>query len=151
MIPPVVKEVMVPVSAADAFQRFTDEIHLWWPMRTHSIGRDDCRHVVLESGVGGKLYEVSGMGDKGPEVWGTVTRWDPPHSLSLSWHPGRTSSTAQEVEVEFEEVNGGTRVRLVHRGWEALGERAVAARADYEGGWLTVLTRYAAAFEAAPA
>ena len=48
MIPPVVKEVVVPVSLVDAFRRFTDEIHLWWPMHTHSVGRDDCRHVVLE-------------------------------------------------------------------------------------------------------
>jgi len=148
MIPPVVREVVVPVSAAEAFRRFTDEIHLWWPMRTHSVGQAECRNVVFEAGVGGKLYEMSG---KGPEVWGTVTRWDPPHRLSLTWHPGREASTAQEVEVAFDEVDGGTRVRLVHRGWEALGERAATARADYEGGWVTVLERYAAVFEVTPA
>jgi uncharacterized protein YndB with AHSA1/START domain len=144
------------VNPVDAFRRFTDEIHLWWPMRTHSVRGAECRHVVLEAGVGGKLYEISGKGGGGemgerPEVWGTVARWDPPHSLSLTWHPGRAASTAQEVEVAFQEVEGGTRVRLVHRGWEALGASAVAARADYEGGWVPVLARYAAAFEPAPA
>ena len=55
------------------------------------------------------------------------------------------------LAVVFDEVDGETRVRLVHRGWEALGERAARARADYEGGWVTVLEKYAAAFEAAPA
>jgi uncharacterized protein YndB with AHSA1/START domain len=144
MIPPVVREVVVPVSAADAFRRFTDEIHLWWPMRTHSVGGGECQRVVFEAGVGGKLYEISGIGGKGPEVWGTVTRWDPPHSLSLTWHPGRDVSTAQEVVVTFDEVHAGTRVRLVHRGWEALGEHAAQARAGYEGGWVTVLEQYAA-------
>jgi len=32
-------------------------------------------------------------------------------------------------------------VRLVHRGWEALGARAETARESYEGGWDTVFVR----------
>jgi hypothetical protein len=32
-------------------------------------------------------------------------------------------------------------VRLVHRGWESLGEAAQEKRADYDRGWEPILTR----------
>jgi uncharacterized protein YndB with AHSA1/START domain len=66
----------------------------------------------------------------------------------MTWHPGRPSDTAQEVEVRFTAVSGGTRVDLEHRNWQAWGEGAAEAREGYvgEGGWGTVLgERYAAA------
>jgi hypothetical protein len=35
-------------------------------------------------------------------------------------------------------------VRLEHRGWERLGDRASVARSGYETGWPVVLGRFAA-------
>ena len=47
---------------------------------------------------------------------------------------------ATEVDVRFVPVAAGTRVALVHRGFEAYGdERGPAARDSYAGGWPGVL------------
>jgi uncharacterized protein YndB with AHSA1/START domain len=96
--------------------------------------------------VGGRIYEHAG--DRVCE-WGRVVAWQPPHRVVLSWHPGREPSTAQEVEVTFETDPGGTRVRLVHRGWEALGRAAMETRKSYESGWVGVLAEFAAALTTA--
>ena len=52
MIPPVVREILVPASAAEAFRRFTAEMSSWWPTDTHSVHLDRCDGVVFEAGVG---------------------------------------------------------------------------------------------------
>ena len=54
---------------------------------------------------------------------------------------GRPADPHTVVELSFAAEGSGTRVRLVHRGWEALGARAETARESYEGGWDTVFVR----------
>jgi uncharacterized protein YndB with AHSA1/START domain len=143
MITPVVREVMVPASPASAFRRFTDQMSVWWPRETDSVYEEARERVVFEPGVGGRIYEAS---QNEEVVWGTVRVWDPPRRVVFSWHPGREASTAQEVEVTFEETASGTRVRLVHRGWEALGENATRVWAQDSKGWVGALDRYSQAF-----
>jgi hypothetical protein len=60
----------------------------------------------------------------------------------LAWHPGRGPQTAQEVEFRFTEQQGASRVELEHRGWASLGEQARDMRANYAGGWDTVLGKF---------
>jgi uncharacterized protein YndB with AHSA1/START domain len=57
----------------------------------------------------------------------------------LEWRPSRTPTTPTEVEVRFAADGDGTRLELEHRGWERLGARAEAARAGYDGGWVSVI------------
>lgn len=143
MIEPVVKEVWVPASVEDAFRRFTEEIATWWPTEKHSVSEGDCRDVRFEGKVGGSLMERAMDGTRHP--WGTVKAWDPPARVAFTWHPGRSPDTAQEVEVTFAQAGDGTRVRLVHSGWEVLGDSAEKVRAGYEQGWTGVLEQYVAA------
>jgi uncharacterized protein YndB with AHSA1/START domain len=130
------------VAPADAFRRFTRELDRWWPRHTHSVAGERCEEVVFEEGVGGRIYERAG--DQTRE-WGRVVEWEPPRRVVFTWHPGREPTTAQEVEVTFETVPTGTRVRLIHSGWETLGRAALETRARYEGGWATVLGDFLAA------
>jgi len=44
-----------------------------------------------------------------------------------------------DVEVTFAADGKGTRVTLVHSGWQKLGEKGAAARAGYGEGWTVVL------------
>jgi hypothetical protein len=44
--------------------------------------------------------------------------------------------------VRFSAEGSGTRVELVHTGWERLGERAGEVRARYDTGWEPVLGSY---------
>jgi uncharacterized protein YndB with AHSA1/START domain len=138
------KSVTVNCSAEDAFRVFTAEIGSWWPFeRIHSVAEADVETVVLEDAEGGRFYERTKTGQE--HLWGTVLVWDPPDRLVCSWHPGRGEETSQQVEITFNRDGNGTRVDLVHTGWERLGDRAAEAMGSYESGWDKVLGQYAVA------
>jgi len=149
MLDPVVKEIRLPVKPDEAFRRFTEEIGSWWPMNTHSVSLEECQGVrfrVVASDARSGAEPVRTLVEEDLEgrehLWGTVRVWDPPHRVALSWHPGRNPEEAQEIEITFEATDGGTTVRLTHRGWEVLGERAEEVRGRYDEGWLAVLERF---------
>jgi hypothetical protein len=141
MLPPIRKTITVRWSQAEAFRRFTAEIGSWWPLRTHSVGEDRAETVVLEGRVGGRIVETIRGGEQC--VWGTVTGWDPPGRVSFTWHPGFPPTRATAIELTFEPVAEGTRLVLVHSGWEALGSQANMARRGYPLGWAYVLRLWA--------
>ena len=88
------KTVLVDFTPEEAFELFTARIASWWPVRTHSYGGDDVKDVVLEPGVGGRLYEVTADGE---QDWGTVLAWEPPTRLLLDWQIGEARGTEVEV------------------------------------------------------
>lgn len=141
ILTPVRKSITVSWRPDAAFRRFTEGIAGWWPLATHSVSESADAACAIEGGIGGRIYETGADGAE--HLWGTVTAWDPPRRLAFTWHPGRPADTGQEVEVTFRPEGDGTRVDLVHSGWERLGEKAAAMRADYDGGWDFVLGRYA--------
>jgi uncharacterized protein YndB with AHSA1/START domain len=135
------KSVVVNRSVEDAFRVYTEQVGSWWPFeKTHSVAEGDVETVILEGREGGRFYERTKSGDK--HVWGTVLAWEPPQRVVYSWHPGRGEDTAQEVEITFTPTGDGTRVDLVHSGWEKLGERMEAAVTEYTAGWDRVLGHY---------
>jgi len=133
---PVRKSVTVKRTPAEAFEIFTERIGTWWPLSQFSLHQAEAATCGIEPRVGGHVYEVAKRGERA--VWGTVLTWDPPRGFSMTWHPGGEPETAQEVELRFAGVPGGTRVDLEHRGWQKLGAEAKEAREEYEGGWATV-------------
>ena len=104
-------------------------------------GRDKTETVVFEGRVGGRVYERQAGGET--SEWGRVLTWDPPNGVVFTWYPGRDPEGGQEVDVRFTAVDDGTRVDLVHRGWETLGDRAQEVRDNYDSGWGPVLAGYA--------
>lgn len=141
VIAPVVKVIEVRCSTEDAFRVFTRELARWWPTEDFSIS-GDVLEVVWEEHEGGGVYEVSADGARAH--WATVLAWEPPRRLVVSWHVN-PERPATEVEVCFEPTADGTRVELVHRGWEALGGEASDSRGSYDTGWDHVLGRFLAA------
>ena len=139
-VEPVRKSVTVPAAPQRAFELFTREIGTWWPLGTHSIGGDKITEVVFEEQVGGRIYERHSDGGEGE--WGRVLAWDPPGRFAMTWYPGHDSSQATELEVSFKADGDGTRVDLVHRGWEILADRAQESRNEYDAGWGKVLSYY---------
>jgi uncharacterized protein YndB with AHSA1/START domain len=137
------KSVTVAAPLDRAFRVFTEEIHTWWPLRTHAVDTERSDMVVLEGYEGGRLFERTPDGDE--HVWGSVSAWDPPNRVGYSWHPGRDEETAQEVEVTFTPVGDGTRVDVQHWGWERLGDRLDETIASYNEGWDLVISKYAEA------
>jgi hypothetical protein len=148
-VPPVVKEVLVPCTCAAAFAVFTGQIHQWWPVASHSLGGADTVGVTMEPRVGGRILERHVDGSE--HLWGSVTAWEVPSRVAFTWHVGRASERAQRVEVTFAPAASGTRVRLVHSGWEALDAEARSKRDQYDKGWELVFVRCFAECAAATA
>jgi uncharacterized protein YndB with AHSA1/START domain len=140
-IEPVRKSVVVPGSIDAAFTRFTAGMGTWWPLRSHSLGQKDAATCIFEEREGGKIYELWRDGRR--IEWGEVLSWNPPHSVTFTWHPGQARDVAQQVELRFTTVGKDTRLDLVHSGWERLGKTARKTRSGYHLGWNYVLRRWA--------
>jgi uncharacterized protein YndB with AHSA1/START domain len=145
--PPVLRSAYVARGLEEAFDVFTRLIGAWWPLPTHGVFGDSFGAVSFEDG---RLVERAVDGRVC--VWGEVLVWEPPQRVVLTWHPGRESDDASEIEVRFVEDSGGTRVELEHRGWESFGEDAMLRRRPYvgPGAWGHVLDHFADGAEERP-
>ena len=139
-IKPVRKHLKVSLSVERAFELFTAGIAKWWPLATHSVGKDQSESCFVEGQVGGRIVEV--LKDGSQSEWGRVLVWEPNQRVVFQWYPGRAPDTAQEVTITFTEIPGGSLVELVHVGWETLGEQALETRDGYDSGWDYVLAKY---------
>lgn len=135
-VEPVHCQVTVPQASREAFDGFTDLIHLWWPVDSHSVSGDGS-HVQFEDDV---LTETT-LDDE-VHVWGEILEWEPDSRLRCTWHPGSNAGAAGELTVEFAESHPGrTEVRLSHSGWENMPD-SQQGRAEYAEGWPQILGRY---------
>ena len=138
------RTVTVDCSVEHAFETFTDRMHEWWPLATHSIEVGEtgsAPETVVFDGPGGRVYERTTRGEE--LEWATVTVFEPPRRFVLAWNPNREDRPRTEIEVTFVDEDGKTRVDLEHRGWDRLGDRAAEAKESYSQGWQTVLADYA--------
>lgn len=138
---PVTKTLVVAVPPERAFELFTARVAEWWPVETHALHAGEVETVVNECREGGRVYERTADGREA--TWSRILAWEPPHRVLYTWEVSREGDT--ELELRFEPVEGGTRVELEHRGWEALGAAAAERRESYRTGWDFVLGRYAEA------
>lgn len=130
-----------------AFDVFTRGIESWWPLETHSIR--GMRHGLrpqelhLELRLGGRFYERT---DGEEHTWGTVLAYDPPDRIVIEWRVN-PANPPTEIAVAFTPEEGGTRVDVVHSGWERFEDPTQATRAEYDGdgGWNAVIARFAEA------
>jgi uncharacterized glyoxalase superfamily protein PhnB len=101
-------EVEVGLDPATAFAVFTEELDYWWlrgPINNWDSAR--VRAMRCEPGLGGRLLEIyDETGDDVLEL-ARITAWEP--GERLGW---RSSVDDVSIEVVFEPVPGGTRVRL---------------------------------------
>jgi uncharacterized protein YndB with AHSA1/START domain len=137
-------EVVVEAAPEDAFAIFTDEIGLWWRRGTpYWNDPERGRSVRIEPGVGGRFVEVHDLETgEGFEV-GRVTAWQPPQRFALTWtQVGWPEGSATDIEVTFEPVAAGTRVRLEQSGFDRIPE-AAAFVGGYDAGWKELLGWFA--------
>jgi uncharacterized protein YndB with AHSA1/START domain len=130
------KTITVEAPRERAWELFTERIGEWWPFRSHSLHGDEVETAIFEGREGGRVYERTADGREAS--WGTVLTYDPPSRFVLEW--AVDPSTPTELAVSFTPDGSGTRVDLVHRGWEAEEKRA-----SYDTGWDVVLGEYASA------
>ena len=131
------KSVLVDADAETAFRVFTEQIQSWWPLEKYGIFGEDAEALAFEEG---QIVERAKDGREA--VWGKVLAWEQPTRLHFTWRPGFDADTPDtELEVTFTPEGDGTRVDLVHSGWDKL-EDGAKSRAGYDGGWDGVLEAY---------
>lgn len=140
--PDLVKTLTVPVAPDRAFAVFVDDLDAWWPLGSFSVGGETSSAAFERDADGRATRLVERLADGTTADWGRVTRWDPPHVVAVTWHPGERADAATLVEVRFSPADAGTDVVLTHSGWDALTDGA-GARGRYEGGWDAVLAPFA--------
>ena len=143
------KEITVEASQTRAFNVFTQEHGVWWPLATHHIGNAAAETAIIEPRAGGRWFERAADGSECD--WGRVLVWDPPGRLVLSWEISadwkHDASVDTQVEVRFVALGPAlTRVELEHRQLERFGVAAEQMRGifDSEGGWNGILKLFAA-------
>ena len=129
------KTVHVSVPVERAFEVFTVGWLDWWPMATHSVGNGE---GSADWRVGGTVSELV---DGKRHEWADILDYDPPHGLTLRWRvsPGKP---ATELRLRFVPDGDGTRVELVHSGWESYPDGGGGESSGYSSGWETVLGHY---------
>jgi uncharacterized protein YndB with AHSA1/START domain len=133
----------VACSAEHAFRVWTSRIGTWWPPGHTVTGQADLA-IVLQGGVGGRIYERTAEGVE--HDWGEVTVWTPPTRLAYLWHLRQDRAEATEVEIRFLAQGAATtRIEIEHRGWERLGSAAQEARDRNGAGWQALLPHFRAA------
>ena len=108
---------VVALAPDTAFAVFTEEVDAWWRRGPRFRSRDGEDGTLAFTG--GLLVES--FGDGGRFEVGRVLDWQPGVRLVFEWRD-RTFVAGEitEVEVRFEPHARGTRVTLVHRGWDKL-------------------------------
>ncbi len=143
MTAPLRMSLEVACSVEHAFTVWTSGIGAWWP-RDHTVSGQGDLDVVLQSGVGGRIYERTSDGVE--HDWGEVTVWKPPTQLAYLWHLRADRADATEVEIRFvSQGDAATRIEIEHRGWERLGTAGEQARNQNRAGWQTLLPHFLAA------
>lgn len=144
-IAPVVKAVDVKCAPPRAFELFTQRMAAWWPANHHT-GAAPFESVVIEPQVGGRWYERDATGAE--TQWGRVLEWTPPRRVLLAWQLDPDfkfdPDFVTEVEITFEDLASGTRVRLEHRDLERFGAQAEHIAGLLRGGWPTIVEAYGA-------
>jgi uncharacterized protein YndB with AHSA1/START domain len=151
-IKPVRKSIRVNASQAHAFEVFTSGLGSWWPL-DHGIGKTPRKAAIMETGLGGRWYELAEDGTQ--TNVGRIIVWEPPERFVMTWDINSRwkadTGVSSEVEVRFiADGTDATRVELEHRKFEQMGaEAGESMRKDVDGGWPGLLERFKARAEAA--
>jgi uncharacterized protein YndB with AHSA1/START domain len=133
----------VGCSPEQSFDLWSSRTSTWWPA-SHTVSAQPNARVIIEPGVGGRIYERTPEGDE--HDWGQVTCWEPPDRIAYLWHLRQDRADASEVEITFAAgARDGTTVSIEHRGWERLGARGTERRQQNQHGWTTLLPHFQAA------
>lgn len=126
---------LVPVPADQAFEGFTDYIHLWWPLNIYShFGPGS--HVSFSQG---QMLEEAEDGKQ--HLWGRILDFDMPTKIVIEFSLGMEGTAPTRLAFSFTESGTGSSVSLTHDGWA----RGSAGQAQYERyeRWDEVIEYYA--------
>ncbi|MFC8304947.1 hypothetical protein ACFUCV_14940 [Specibacter sp. NPDC057265] len=127
--------VILTVPVDQAFDGFTDGMHLWWPVSEQSMFGAESHVALLRDHV----VEES---DEGQEVvWADITEWQLGEFIRLHWVLGQEQYGSVDVDIHFEALHDGqTRVRVIT---EQNTQRQDQEEDVFICDWPLILSRYA--------
>ena len=139
------KEITIAAGPERVWQAWTTEISKWW-VGPYFIDKQRATGLVIEPHVGGRFMEI--WGDQGSDyLIGNVVEWLPPRRFAYTWMEKSWAGVATVVWVEFDAEEQGTRVKVIHEGFDRLPDGA-AQRSGYEAGLTDLLGKLKAYVEA---
>lgn len=151
----ITRTIDLPLAPAQAWERFVAGFPDWWPREHCFCGEASLDRVFIDTQAG-IWGEVTTAGQTLP--WGAVLAARPGSALSLGWQMDATVSPwlpegdparASVIDIAFDPIPGGTRLRLRHHGFSRQGPRhAEAMRAVMIGldrwqDWLDLFGNFA--------
>ncbi len=134
----IVKQVLLACNPQRAFALFTEQAGLWWPAgRRHTADAQSA--IRIESG--GRFFERAADGSE--VELGVVRHFEAPRRLRLDWYPGTGQAHPTQVDITFEEVDGGTRVTVQHGPADATGAAFDRSAPAFARSWDLVLAALA--------
>lgn len=131
---PAIREIAFEVSIAAAPERVwkavVEETTSWWSR--DFLLKKDAKAFVIESTVGGRVYEDWGGGNG--VLWYTVAVVDPPRALHLAGHlfPGFGGPATTMLRLDLKAETGGTRLTVSDA---IVGNVSDKGAAGIEEGW----------------
>lgn len=138
MIEPLHFSFTVECNLQHAFDTWTRKTTTWWP-KDHTITGDLDATVTIEPFVGGRILEHAPGGRE--HEWGAIVAWEPPRRFAYHWYITSDASDASLVEIEFRDIDSGTRIEIHHSGWERLGSGADLRRLNQRG-WSALIPAF---------
>ena len=133
------QEIVIEAPPSRVFHALTHDISSWWgPPYLHSRAAHD---IILESEVGGRLYEL--WGDEQGALWAVVTAIRNDELLELTGAFGMAGPVYGTVAFSLESRASQTVLRLSHR---AVGQVDVEVKMAYTSGWSDLLATRLKAF-----
>lgn len=126
------KTIFLKAPAAHVWRFLTekDKLALWFHEGEADLETDGLYAVITNS-----------LGKEGTRLcWGRVIKFEPPHRLVHTFTHAGLSGVETTCEWELIDVDGGTILRLEHRGFEGLAD-AFNEGADHDKGWDTHFVR----------
>lgn len=137
---PLTHDVILKCSVTHAFETFTQRVDLWWPKGHRKLDASTLHH---DTHTGGLLVERAANGEV--FVIADIVACDPPHHITLSWHPGKITEPTLTVVTFSASGPQETHVRVVHSEGNAdLRETWALRAALFNKGWTAVLNAISA-------
>ncbi|ALO67508.1 hypothetical protein AS189_14690 [Arthrobacter alpinus] len=132
---PCEQSVIIDVPVDQAFDGFSDSVHLWWPVAEQSVFGEGSHVAILRD----HLVEESEDGDE--VIWAEIQEWDSPGLIRFHWTLGDENLGSNDVDVKFETANESmTRVTI---SWEQVLDQQSDSENAFTCDWSLILSRYA--------
>ena len=133
------QSVIIAAKPERVWQAWIGEISHWWK-GPYFVDRSRATGLVIEPQLGGRFMETWDDQGSGYLV-GQVIEWLPPRRFAFTWMEKAWQGISTVVWVEVQPEGRGTRVTLVHEGFERLPD-AAGQRGGYDKGWADLLDKF---------